>query len=937
MVRRVEPEIVSVWVAIKEPRNIELELYTGYCTPSGPDFPEKIVAFKSEKTPCLKIGTHLHIALVMIESAGLFTPGQIFSYNLLFYDDADRVESLITLQQKDQAGELKTLLEAPHLLGFKAGQLPSFIVPPLKLEQVRIAHGSCRKPHGRGRDALATLAKIIEPDFVEADRQLTPSVRPHYFFHTGDQIYADDCSDFLIQHYTDAGNFLLQKIEQVPFPADPKKNFLNQGSADSDFVWMQVTSAALPPGRRATNFYSGFTGAQSNHLFSFAEFAAAYLFQWCDVLWPNELPTVDQLFLDRLLVDSKAETDEYLLYQTREGDLDEHGEVEKTPMLPNNWFTLSTAEKHLAIHDNPILKASLERYRNSRQQKAATDDLREKELVEDFKKGLKSVRRVLANVASIMSFDDHDVTDDWYLNGGWAKQALGTRLGETIIRNGMLAYAVFQAWGNDPKAWKEVTSEKYDPAKLLKMIQDQVNTFGNFTEDEPLLSNTRRLIGADLTKAFNEALAFADFEKPFIKWNCFLKISEATVFVLDTRTRRDFSRGLHFPPNLIATKALAEMIPEPVIAQTGSELAIVVSGAPVLGLTAIEAIGQTIIPKVLDFKALIGPVKTQFNIDRRIGAHKGNHSLDVEHWTLHPEGFEAMLKRCASLKTVLFLSGDVHYGITSEMDYWVKGQPEAARYVQMVSSSLKNIKPSGALMGILPSGIAESALSGGLNREFINLSSIGWENPDDIKKIGLKAQKAPGQFIDARPSHYPLRIGHALTQKPVLLTLRDWPQIEFPQGNGAEPLILNRVVFKKETPEPSFRWRMNVLRDERPDAERFASLSAIPANLESDFVLNERSGNDFESRVDRLLRRTAFYSRSHINRFVNWYSQVAIIDFARNDGKLSARQSMFFSPFLESPDEDKTGTFEQPFVRYEVSLNRKSASEQPAFPLEPNS
>lgn len=934
IVRRIEPELVSVWVAIKEPRDIVLELYTGYCIPSGPEFPEKIVAFKSDKTPCLRIGEHLHIAVVVIESAGLFTHGQIYSYNLLFHKGPDTVDSLISLKQKDEAGNPKGLLEEPHRLGFKIGQLPSFIIPPPKLDQTRIAHGSCRKPHGRGRDGLAILAKIIEPDFIEPDRQLIPIARPHYFFHTGDQIYADDCSDFLIQHYTDVGNFLLQKTEQIPFPADPTKSFLAQGTADSDFVWMQVTSEALPPGRRATNFYSGFTGAQSNHLFSFAEFCAAYLFQWCDALWPKELPTIDQLFRDRVLLENTEETKEYLAYQVREGDEDAKGNKEESPMLSRDWFDLSVADKKVALFDNPIMKASLERYRNSRQRKVATDEPRERELVEDFRKDLKAARRVLANMASIMSFDDHDVTDDWYMNGGWAKQALGTRLGETVIRNGLLAYALFQAWGNDPKGWKEVTPAKYDRSKLLKMIQDQVNGFGNFAVTEPLISPTRKFTGEDLTKAFNEALAFANIEKPFIPWNCTLKISEAKVFVVDTRTRRDFGKGLNFPPNLIGKKALEEMIPEQAIVEFGVELAIVVTGAPVLGIAAIESIGQPIIPRVLDFKQLIGPVKTKFNIDRRIGVHNGSHSLDVEHWSLHNEGFEAMLKRCASLKTVLFLAGDVHYGITSEMDYWVKDEPEGARFVQMVSSSLKNIKPSGALMGILPSGIAETALSGGLNREFTNLTGIGWEKEDDFKKIGLKAQHAPGQFIDARPSHYPLRIGKALGAKPVLLTLRDWPLIEFEQFN-APPLVSNKVVFKKETPEPSFRWRMNVLSDDRPDAERFASLAAIPTDLLSDFNLNENSGVDFESKVDRLLRRTAFYSRSHINRFVNWYSHVAIIDFSRKDGNFSARHSMFFSPFLEAPDEDKTGTFEQPFVRYEVSLNRKPASEKPVFPLEP--
>ncbi|MGC3946457.1 MAG: hypothetical protein QM762_18365 [Chryseolinea sp.] len=839
IVRRVEPEIVSVWVALKEARNIELELYTGYCVPSAPDFPEKVVAFKSESKPCFTVGKNLHIAVAVIESAGLFTPGQIYSYNLIFHDTEanppeETPQSLISLKQKDDAGVLKGLLEEPHRLGFKVGQLPSFIVPPVKLDQTRIAHGSCRKPHGSGRDALAIMAKIIEPDFIESDRQLIPVARPHYFFHTGDQIYADDCSDFLIQHYTDVGNFLLQKTEQVPFPADPTKSFLAQGTADSDFIWMQVTSDALPPLRRATNFYSGFTGDEGNHLFSFAEFCAAYLFQWCDALWPKELPTIDQLFLDRFQVETSDETLPYLKYEVVEGDKDEDDKEVKTPTLPKNWYSLDVSGKKVAIHDDPIAKASKENYRNRRERKALTDEPHQRELVEDFRKDLKAVRRVLANMANIMSFDDHDITDDWYMNGGWAKQALGTRLGETIIRNGLMAYALFQAWGNDPKGWDATTTEKYDRKKLLKMIQDQVKGFGTFDASEKLTSTTRKLIGEDLTKAFNEALGFANFEKPFIPWNCILRISEAKVYVLDTRTRRDFSKGLNFPPNLIGKKALEEMIPQPVIAESGIELSIVISGAPVLGLAAIESIGQPIIPRVLDFIHMADPVKSEFNIKRRIGVHTGDHSLDVEHWSLHNEGFEAMLKRCAALKTVLFLAGDVHYGITSEMDYWVKGEPQAARFVQMVSSSLKNIKPSGALMGILPSGIAESALSGGLNREFINLTAIGWEKEDDIKKVKLRAQKSPGQFIDARPSHYPLRIGKALGNKPVLLTLRDWPLIEFEQAN-APPLVLNRVVFKKDTPDPSFLWRMNVLRDDRQDAERFASLSAIPVDVQTDF------------------------------------------------------------------------------------------------------
>lgn len=153
--------------------------------------------------------------------------------------------------------------------------------------------------------------------------------------------------------------------------------------------------------------------------------------------------------------------------------------------------------------------------------------------------------------------------------------------------------------------------------------------------------------------------------------------------------------------------------------------------------------------RVLDVK---NSLSNKLDVAKREAGHKrGRDSLDLEHWSIHVAGFEAILKRCATLKKVMFLAGDVHYGITSEMDYWVKDTPEAARFIQMVSSSLKNIKPEGQLMGLLPSAIAENALSGGLNREFSSLTSIGWEKEEDIKKLKLRVQTEPGKFADARP------------------------------------------------------------------------------------------------------------------------------------------------------------------------------------------
>src|SRR5204862_1401081 len=67
-----------------------------------------------------------------------------------------------------------------------------------------------------------------------------------------------------------------------------------------------------------------------------------------------------------------------------------------------------------------------------------------------FRSTLPQVRRALANIATYTIFDDHDVTDDWYIDGTWCRRVLASPLGRRVIRNALLAYALFQAWGNTP-------------------------------------------------------------------------------------------------------------------------------------------------------------------------------------------------------------------------------------------------------------------------------------------------------------------------------------------------------------------------------------------------------------------------------------------------------------------------------------------------------
>jgi len=953
IVRRTESDNVSVWVVLKEEREIALEVYPGYCTPSAATFPEKL--FTSKRTKTISLGDNLHIGLVTLESMPAvapeviptpvaFRPGAIISYDLHFFKEGS--------QSFDENLNSLGLLDAPELLGFAKGQLPSFITAPEKLEDLRISHGSCRKPHGQGRDGLAILAKIIEGDFTEAPRMTNPIARPHIFFHTGDQIYADDCSDFLTQHYTDAGNFLMQRVEEMPFPSNPRNDSEAQKELKiEDFVWIQQSAEAYAPGKRATNFYSGFTGSQGNHLFSIAEYCAAYMFQWCDVLWPATLPEVNDVFKDRVIYHGQTLPYQFPFVEFNEAENKRRGQ---TPEVPSNWSALPPAQKQSLLNsaftsdeipedtkstDATVLKLYYQRFLKSRQRKSPDAVQEERDRVEEFKAGLKAARRVLANTPCIMSFDDHDVTDDWYLNGGWSQRALGSVLGERIIRNGLIAFALFQSWGNDPKGWADKTPGKDARRKLLEEIPKLTKSLKPLQSPAPtgIVSDTRPAGDKEFTDFFQEKLGFGNFEDPPVKWHCSLKLGPAQVYVLDTRTRRDFSRGLDYPPNLIGKKALGEQLPGSL--PFGAELAIVVSGAPVLGLATIESIGQPIISRILDVKSFAKKAVSEEKEADRIAKResnlkKGRDSLDVEHWTLHIEGYEALLKRCAGLKKVLFLSGDVHYGISSEMDYWTKDVPVAARFIQMVSSPLKNAKPEGQLWGILPAGFTQSLLGGGLNREFTNLTSIGWEEVD-VEKLKLKVQTKPGEYADARPSHIPIRLKRIMSKSPVFLPLRDWPLEEIePENENEDAKIFPRIVFRTDVPEPSFRWKLNLLKDERPDSVRFKSLLTKPPDLGTDIVGDVHTGEPFQDGLDSILRRASFFSRAHFSRTVNWHSHSAIVHFEKTESGFLAKHSQYFTPFLDAPDENAIAKFDEPFFRHEASLNSKATDDKPALPIE---
>src|SRR5690348_9929251 len=215
ILRRTEPCSVSVWVALKEPRLVTLRVLA-----SGRD--GRLVRCLTGTRATIRLGDHLHIAVATATCAprdNSLTSGRLYYYNLYF---ASAAEADGHVAEDDEnltsAGILQTGVAASAAtnglghLTYPDHPLPSFALPPQDLRQLRIFHGSCRKPHGDGQDALAAL------DLAIAESSKDPDRRPHQLFLTGDQIYADDVALPLLLALTDASDLLFSGNQEELLP-----------------------------------------------------------------------------------------------------------------------------------------------------------------------------------------------------------------------------------------------------------------------------------------------------------------------------------------------------------------------------------------------------------------------------------------------------------------------------------------------------------------------------------------------------------------------------------------------------------------------------------------------------------------------------------------------------------------------------------------------
>lgn len=725
IVRRVDSRSATFWMALSEEAVLEAWVWAGEQTSisGGLVASGDLHIAKSPLARTRRWGNNLHIVTLTAESVGMgaLEPGAIHAYDITVAGHGGFRELGLLADASGASGNIDAAAPDRLALGYIQDMLPTFVTPARTVEGLRLAHTSCRKPHGDGPDALAWLDDLLRDHRTDADK------RPAQLFLTGDQIYADDVAAPLLGMLQPLARDLLGFDETVPMaggvvaPGGPR-----------------VAVKDLPPMRRGRLMaeVARFTSTDAaSHLLGFGEFAAMYLAAWSPRVW-RPLADRDALF---------------------------------TEVSPAN-----RAARHLTDFEKAHGDVSTWRRKDEKAESEGQGTAGDRARVEAFQRTVSKVARALANCATYMIFDDHEITDDWYISAPWRTRVLTSPLGRAVLRNGLLAYVAFQATGNDPGAWGEpaiVAAPPPDTAevqlldKALVLLADgSTPTIAHENDVDPLLGLASPTDG------------------PTVRFHYTVDGPRHRIAVLDTRTRRTYDSAVrHSPPKLLGA-ALDTMIPAGPFAD-GRELLVVVSAAPFLFPRIFDALIQPAAASVFDLKTHM--IRTEaFDPARPTPSIVGSEQWDVEGWGAHEAAFHEALRRLATYKRVVVLGGDVHFASSLTCDVWAKGDETArSRIMQCTSSAAKNqAKPSER--AVLRSQRAAQALLQGQAVE-----RLGWDGDH-------------GVILPDAASIRPGRRGRLL-RKPVFVPAGGWPVGT--SLDAAKP--------------PDVRYRVSVLRDERPATE----------------------------------------------------------------------------------------------------------------------
>jgi hypothetical protein len=310
ILRRCQPEDVTVFVALQKRQFVTLRVYKD-------DEETQEVLIGTRETVALGANLHVVAVTAKVQPPALSLDwGGTYHYNLFFSrgpdptvgehlpKSANNLTSKGILLVTDPAQEPLDLTALSRLT-YDSFRLPSFTLPPDDLDQLRVIHASCRKPHGEGKDMMGKLDELIEDSITTPTNPTPAEPRPHQLFLTGDQIYADDVADQLLWMLHGASKeLLIKKIPEIGADIPNPDRWEKEESITVCTEWDENNKFKVCKTEKVVEDFwetygsnkreellekHGFTAGivSGSHLILLGEFYAMYLFIWSDRLWPG--------------------------------------------------------------------------------------------------------------------------------------------------------------------------------------------------------------------------------------------------------------------------------------------------------------------------------------------------------------------------------------------------------------------------------------------------------------------------------------------------------------------------------------------------------------------------------------------------------------------------------------------------------------------------
>lgn len=254
MLRRVDARQLVLWLVTSKP--VEL-LLDWHC--ESPDDETKVtLSDDAIKQSTIQVGQHAFVHLLVVEQNQLHSSGKFYQYRIR--------------DKANQADIATPDMYYPNRESFRYSYQTTL---------TNVIHGSCRKPHFAGEDALAQIDSMLQQD---------NSQRPDLIMMSGDQIYADDVAGPTLHAIRQVIQLLGLYDETLEGAS------IEDGQAlDESILGYYQREQLLPKtddnGLLAALFFKAkrkpiFTSVNAkNHLITASEILAMYFLVWSPVMW----------------------------------------------------------------------------------------------------------------------------------------------------------------------------------------------------------------------------------------------------------------------------------------------------------------------------------------------------------------------------------------------------------------------------------------------------------------------------------------------------------------------------------------------------------------------------------------------------------------------------------------------------------------------------